>query len=225
MLKSKDDLIRVEIICSITDAIPPVTDFSIFNIPKNKADAEQLFQNIYSMPTDKHLTLMLCRHIKRDKLKALSNFACSKELEYVDTVSMTYQETNYRGAGLSTLSEIGALFYKGDEPNFQQTSWFRTETHNASNHWDLSPYKDDNHQENPVPSTNGRFSWDLALLMATACGPMHHKRFLYCLPNFDDNLLLFVKSFGIGAHLYAPNVEEGQAIIEKYESLKLKKKS
>ena len=105
MFRSKDGLITIEIVRDISEAVFSNTDFSILNVPFESGKTRKMFRSLYNSPTTKHLSMVLCRHQRKNRLAALANYD-NLPLKYLDTVNLTYEKaTSCSNNGFLPMSE------------------------------------------------------------------------------------------------------------------------
>lgn len=228
MLRSVDGFFTIEANKTKTDLIFPASDVSVVNVPENSNESDKLFKSIYNVSTDRHLCLVLARHSKSDYLKALSNITKIKHLDYMDEIHITYQKSSKRSGSFTHLGESGFLFYKGSQPVVENTSWFRNDINglNASNHWDLGIYSilEDSLKEKGDKTIFPKFSWELGLLLMTLATPLQHKRIVWTLP-WDENLLYFIKAWGLRLHLITSSDVDAYDALTAYEKIVAKEEA
>lgn len=221
MFKSRDGLLNVDVVKKVSDQPLPASDFSIFNVPVEKSDAKQLFNNIKNVCTFKHLSLITCRHKKAEQLQGYNNISTyGNVLGFADTVNITYQTTLHRGHGFSSLAETAFLFYKEAPPNYEVTSWYRDGFSNATNFWDTNPYSSDPDRKDKSESTvYSKFTWDVGLLMLTACQPLEHKSFVWGQDPMDINMFRFCKTFTVKVYTFAESTDAAEKVLAAYEEV------
>lgn len=218
MIRSHDDLIRIEVIESIGN-IPPVTaDFSIINLPVNPESAKNELSCIYNSPTTRHIVLMLNRQKRKNKIDSMQNLIIAEKVgfEYFDSVSIWYERpSSCSNNGFLPVCETGHLFYKGAAPDARATAWFGDDTANATNLWNVSPQE----HEKSQATYYQKFCWEVPLLLLSMAKPLEHKRFIYDAELTDselDSLFSFVKYFNIGVQLYSTSESMALHIIRRY---------
>jgi hypothetical protein len=219
MLKSSDGLLTVD--SSKGEYVFPASDCSILLLPKTIEETRNLFKSIYNTPVENHVCLLVARHNKYDIINSIGNLSLLEEdkLSYLDNIAITYQHSSKRGGVFSHLAEYGFIYYKGTTPEINNTSWFNTEFKNATNHWDLTPHQHSSDvKEDGEMSVYPKSAWDVNLLMLSLATPLRTRRIVYNLA-WDENLLKFVKKFGIGLTLYVSNAAEEKDVINTYEKI------
>jgi hypothetical protein len=216
MFRSKDGLVRIEQVSNFSDAVFLPASWSVINIPNNTEQAESLFKNLYNTPTTRHVTLVLNRNRKKDKLHAISNIILAQKQgwSYLDTVSIMYEKGITSSSSLSSVSEIGYILYKGEPPELKNTAWF-AENGNASNLWNLSAQA-----EEPLKATTyQKFSWEIQLLLLSLSKPNEYSKFIYGLPASDSELVSifqFVNTYQVSVLLYVPDISSAELILSNY---------
>lgn len=216
MYKSKDGLLRVDQAVSLSSVVFPPASWSIINLPVDAAEAQQLFRNLYNSPTSRHVSLVLSRHRRKDRLAATANIGQAKTWSYLDTVSIWYEKpSTCSNNGLLPIAEPGFLLYKGDAPDAKRTEWFSKDMANATNLWNLATQEG----EGDV-SYYQKFSWEMNMLLMSLAQPLEHGRFIYGMPISESEqapLFDFCKHFGIGVQLYAKTLIEAETLVKDYE--------
>ena len=220
MFKSKDGLIRIDVAEDLSEVAFPPADFSIVNVPVDHEEAEDLFNNLYNTPTNRHVSLILNRHRRSERLKAMSNLD-RQPFTYLDSVHLWYERaSSSSNNGFLPISEQGLIVYKGSAPDVKRTSWFGDHdgNPNATTLWNLAPS-----QNEPSPHTYfQKFSWEMGLLLYSMSAPLEHNKFIY---GFDldsdaENLFFFCKEHGIEVQLYTRTSKEASELLERYKNLK-----
>lgn len=218
MLKSTDGLIKVDQAASLADVVFPPASWSVINIPVDSSEAQAVFKNLYNSPTTRHVSLVLCRHRRRDRLAATSNInlAPSQGWSYLDTVSVWYEKpSTCSNNGLLPISEPAFLLHKGEMPDTRRTSWFSKDAANATNLWNLATQ-----EKEGDASSYQKFSWEMNMLLMSLAAPLEHGRFIYGAPitgTEHKSLFGFCRRFGIGVQLYTKTHSESEALISEYE--------
>ena len=209
-------IIQVDLVKNIANAVFQPADWSIIGLPVDNKSAKGLMSNLYNSPTARHTSLILFRHKRKERLKAMSNLYDSIDngWSFLDTISICYEKpSSCSNNGFLPLSEFGVLVYKGLSPDISKTKWFNDNMSNATNVWDVSA-RDYEGQH----SRYHKFSSELNLLMYSMCGELEHRRFIYGLEvNQDEirNIYLFCREYGLTVQLYASTKEELQYIQEE----------
>lgn len=225
MLRSINGNLTIEAVKDKSNIIIPASDVSVINTPVDDKNFEKIVKNISSVPTDKHICVMTARHTKAELLKSLSNLHKVKDLEFLDIAYLSYQKSGRRTGSFTHLAEPAYIFYKGLPPSVENTSWFRgSNSPNASNHWDFSPYDGGDIKENTDHSVYPKFSWDFGLILMTLAHPVNYKKIVWTLP-WDENLISFVVNFDVKLHLITTTDSEAIEAMKCYELLKSKKDS
>ncbi|MEM4379169.1 MAG: hypothetical protein QXL01_00580 [Thermoplasmatales archaeon] len=218
MYRSKDKLINVTVAKDTTNLVFQPADWSIVNLSESFEDGQRMFDALYQTAVQKHVVLVLCRHKRRDRLKAISTISNPGKFNYLETVSLIYEKPkSCSNNGFLPLSEIGFVLYKGPTPNTNKTRWFRDDYNNATNVWDLGVQSPD---EGDVTYYQ-RFSWELNLLLMSLAAPLSTRRFIYGLPlNADEreSLFKFCNKYIISVELVSPTPTEANDIIKHYEN-------
>lgn len=217
MYRTDDDVIQVEVVEKIGNTVFPASDVSILNMPSDPLETRTLFKNLYNLPTDRHLCLVLFRHRKNIRLKSLANVGqIPSEWKFFDWVNMSYQmPAQSNGNCLVHLSELGVLIHKGKfTPSLERTKWFREDYANAGNHWDLSPQRGEIVRRSKFHD----FSGEMVHLLLDLAFPMECGRMVYGFidPSNIDNILNFAKFWKMPITLYASTNSKAEAIIKKY---------
>lgn len=220
MIRSHDDLIRVEVVSNPNIVMPVAADFSIINLPLDPTHTKDSLTNLFNSPTSRHITLLLNRHRRKDKVLAMTNLKIAIDVgfEYLDTVSIWYEKpSSCSNNGFLPTCEIGYLFYKGVAPDVGTTSWFGDGTSNATNLWGVTPQEKENR-----PSTYyQKFAWEIPLLLLSMSNPLEHRRFVY---NDDlsepelDSLFRFCRHFNIATQIFTTTQANGLHIIRLYNT-------
>jgi hypothetical protein len=218
MFKTRDGLVRIDIAEDLSEVTFPTSDFSIVNMPSDHEEAEDLFDNLYNSPTNRHLSLVFCRHKRSDKLSALSNFSKIKNFEYLDSVHVWYEKaSSSSNNGLLPVSEQAVIVFKGSTPDVKNTAWFGEQDgqSNATTLWNVSS-QDGEPQKNTYYQ---KFCWETAMLLMSMSYPLESKRFIYGYPLDSDALSLFsfVKKYKIEVQLYVKTTKEANDLLEKYK--------
>jgi hypothetical protein len=223
MLISRDGLIRVEVSKKTLLSNPGAADFSIVNLPCHNPDATEMLHTLINTSASKHVMLLLTRHRRQDRMKALSAvpFAESAGFEYLDTATIWYEKpSSCSNHGFLPVAEVGYIFYKGGSaPDVKQTEWFGDGTSNATNLWGVSP------QENEQrPATyHQRFCWEVPLLLMSLAKPLEYRRFIYAAELSDveiEPLFRFCKKFNMGVLIWAPTDQVADQWIRTYAETK-----
>jgi len=180
-----------------------------------------MFKGLFNNSSSKHVTLLLNRQKRKDKVDAMSNLPLAIDVgfEYLDTVSIWYEKpSSCSNNSFLPVCEIGYLLYKGIMPEVKNTAWFGEETSNATNLWNVTP--SDNEKSNATYFQ--KFCWEVPLLLLTMSKPMESRRFVYDaeLTNTElQSIFRFCRNFNIGVQLFAKTDKEGAEIIRSYNSL------
>lgn len=219
MIRSHDDAIRVEVVDDLSNLVPVVSDFSIINLPLDQKRAQTAMRCLFDSPTERHTTLILNRHRRKDRLAATMNLKTVEQagFEYLDTVSIWYEKpSSCSNNGFLPVCEVGHLFYKGPMPDVKTTKWFGEETSNATNLWNVTTQEGEN-----KPATYfQKFCWELPLLLLSMSRPLEHRRFMFGAEITEpelDTLFRFVKHFNIGVSLFTTSEQMAIHIIRSYE--------
>lgn len=227
MIKSSDGLVTITPAATPSDIVFEPSDWSIANIPANEKDADALARHLYYMPVSNHVSLLLCRHRRKDRLKAMSmvhsfvyrDKADPVEWNFLDTVCIWYEKpSSCSNNGLLPVSEPGFLVYKGDVPDTSKTQWFNDEYSNSTNLWNVSPQPEE--QKTFKYTYNQKFSWEMNLLMMSLCGPLEYRRFIYALPMNGSELRSMHKLcrvHNLKAQLVSKNIEDAEKMIQEIE--------
>lgn len=221
MFQTRDGLVRIDIAEKLSEVAFPASDFSIINLPYDKKEASELFTNLYNSPSSKHVSLVLIRQKKSDKLKTMGNFDSIGDWAYLDSVHLWYEKaSSSSNNGFLPVSEQGVLVHKGSAPDVKKTSWFsdNQEFSNATTLWNLAS------QENEEISSTyyQRFCWELPMLLMSMMRPLENNRFIYGLPIREDahNIFKFCRQYNISVQLYVRTTKEASELLEKYKEIK-----
>ena len=220
MIRSYDDLIRVDVIGNVCNSVSLVGDFSIINLPLYKSDSQNLFKNLFNNPSSKHITLLLNRHKRKDKLEAMKNlpFVTEAGFEYLDSISIWYEKPNScSNNGFLPVCETGYLFYKGTTPDVKNTAWFGEDTSNATNLWNVTSSE----KEGSQATHYQKFCWEIPLLLLSMSKPLENRRFVYNIELSDqelDSIFRFCKFYNIGVQLFASTDQQGGNIVRTYNT-------
>lgn len=224
MFHTEDETIRVSVAKEISELVFQPSDWSVVNIPTNKTRASALSANLYNMPTNRHVSLVLNRKRRADRVKGLSNLGYfdDKRWKFLDNVNISYEKpSNCSNNGFLPLSEQGFLFYKGDSPDTKGTDWASgNEYKNATNEWVLMHMQVE--KKFFKQTYYQKFSWGMQLILMTLCGHLENGRFIYGLPVTPiecRSLRLFCKKFNLKVELMASSEEEAQKIIYNAENI------
>lgn len=222
MYASKDRLFRVEVASNLSQVVFPTADFSIVNLPSSPESAKSLFTHLYNTPVERHLTLVVSRQKKDERLGALGNLASVDGFKYFDSVYLWYDKAS--GASNTTftpLCEAAWLFFKGDLPDVKRTKWFSEEQSNATNHWALSA----NEYDIKPHTYYQKFSHELGLILYSLTRPGPTRRFIYGCEANDENLFAFCYNYSIGVYTYCATAKEARLSVENYEAYVASQKS
>lgn len=221
---SRDDVVRVDVAKNLSQVVFPASCYSIVNIPASEADTKSLFSNLYNNPAQRHVAMVFCRHSKRNTLDAMANLATVENntpWNYLDTVHVWYEKpSSSSNSAFLPLAEEGYLFYKGSTPNIGNTKWFSGEDGpNATNLWNVSPQAG---EERPF-SYYRKFCWEIPLLLASMTIPLENRRFIYAV-EWDsslgyESLFKFCVEHNMQVQLYAPDLDQAQRAVNRYESM------
>lgn len=227
MFISSDSLWNVSVIDDISRAVFPAADFSILPISAAENEAKDLTGALENMPAVAHVSLIIPRAVRVDPRTAFAAVAHTSSLPLLAVVSLTYDKpSRYSSVIMSPITETGFLVYKGAKPDISATGWFQGEQardrgENATTHWDLTRYVTGKFAVEPAQqTTQGRFSWDLGLLMASLAESPRYNRFIYGFDPNDENLMAFVKAFGIACHVFTSTQDGAMKLLSTYEKIK-----
>jgi hypothetical protein len=218
MIRSHDDLIRIEVIEN-RGCIPPVaSDFSIINLPLSMTGAQMELSSIYNSPTARHVSLLLSRYKRKEQLESLQNVTIAEKVgfDFFGSVSIWYEKpSSCSNNAFLPVCETGYLFYKGAQPDAKATEWFGDGTSNATNLWNVSVQ-----EHEPSQATYyQKFCWEVPLLLLSLAKPLEHRRFIYDAELTDSelsSLFSFVRHFNIGVQLYETSESMALHIIRRY---------
>lgn len=218
MIRSHDDLIRIEVIENRGNIPPVAADFSIINLPLSAAGAHTEMSSVYNSPTARHVSLLLNRYKRKEQLDALQNVLIAGKVgfEFFGSVSIWYEKpSSCSNNAFLPVCETGYLFYKGTQPDAKTTEWFGDGTSNATNLWNVSVQ-----EAEKAPATYyQKFCWEVPLLLLSLAKPLEHRRFIYDAELTDgelDSLFSFVRHFNIGVQLYETSEAMALHIIRRY---------
>lgn len=224
ILKTKDDRITITQAANPSSLVFDPADWSVVNIPVDHEEATMLSRHLYNMPTSSHLSMLLTRHRRRDRLKALSNVSAwgsGNDLNWTffDSVNITYEKpSSCSNNGLLPISESGLLVYKGAAPDASNTKWFNDTLANATNFWDVtvqksegSLYKNTYHQ---------KFSWEVNLILKSLVTGNENRSFIYGLPVLPTEMIslwTFCTVHNLKVQLIAKNPNEARLMMSYLE--------
>lgn len=220
MIRSHDDLIRIEVIKNINNIPPVVSDFSIIDLPLSADEAHFSLLSIFNSPTPRHITLLLNRQKRKDRVDALMNLSIAQKIgfEYLDTVSIWYERpSTCSNNGFLPVCEVGYLFYKGAAPDVKTTAWFSDDKNNATNLWNVSAQPTEPRQVTYYQ----KFSWEIPLLLMSMSKPLENRRFIYHTELSDpeyESLFRFCKQYKMGVQLYSTSDATALHIIRSYNT-------
>jgi hypothetical protein len=220
MIRTHDDLIRIEVVKNIGNITPVVADFSIIDLPANAEEARSLLSSIYNNPSLRHISLILNRNKKKDKIDSLTNLTIAHKVgfEYLDTVSIWYEKpSTCSNNGFLPVAETGYIFYKGVMPDVKTTAWFSEDKSNATNLWNVSPQP----KEPKQVTYYQKFSWEIPLLLLSMSEPLEHRRFIYISDLSEaehESLFMFCKTHNIGVQLYSTSDSAALHLIRSYNT-------
>ena len=220
MIRSHDDLIRVEVINNISEIPPVAADFSILNLPLSETDTRGELLNIFNSPTARHTTLLLNRHNRKERISTTMNLSIAQKtgFEYLDTVTIWYERSSTcSNNGFLPVCEVGYLFHKGAAPDVKTTAWFSEDKSNATNLWNITS------QENEPKSVTyyQKFAWEVPLLLMSLAKPLENRRFIYTpeLSDYEyDSLFKFCRQHNIGVQLYSASDAIALHIVRSYNT-------
>jgi hypothetical protein len=218
MLRSHDDLIRVEVVENIGNISPCAVDFSMVNVPVSNAQFKNVMDILYNSPTQKHITLLLNRHARKDRISALSNIGKISNFEYLDTISIWYERpSSCSNNGFLPVCEVGQLFYKGSIPDASVTAWAGEETSNATNLWSATPMIGEKNDKGFTYYQ--KFCWIVPSILMSLAQPLENRRFACLIDMLDseyDSLFRFCRHYKIGVQLYVNTEAQAVHIIRQY---------
>ena len=220
MIRSHDDLIRIEVIKDIGDIMPVAADFSIIDLPMDADKAKSLLLSIFNSPVSRHTTLLLNRHKRKDRIDATMNLIIAQNIgfEYLDTVTIWYERpSTCSNNGFLPVSEIGHLFYKGASPDVRTTAWFSDDKSNATNLWNISS------QENEPKQVTyyQKFAWEIPLLLMSMSNPMENRRFVYkaeLTESEHESLFKFCRQHNVSVQLYSDSDANALQMVRGYNA-------
>jgi len=220
MIRSHDDLIRIEVVKNINKFSPVIADFSIIDLPANVDEAKFILSNIFNNSNSRHIILILNRQKRKDRIDSVVNLSIAQKtgFEYLDTVSIWYERpSTCSNNGFLPVCEIGYIFYKGPLPDLKTTNWFADEKSNATNLWNVSS------QPNEPRSVTyyQKFAWEIPLLMMSMVKPLENRRFIYNVeisePEYES-LFQFCRYHKIAVQLYSTSDATSLHIIRSYNT-------
>lgn len=221
--KQKKSIINNTYISSMSNCVFLPSDWSIFSIPGSKIESKRLAANLYNMPTKNHILFLLSRETKNKRIKSLSNLVSfeNEGWKFLDSVSVTYEKPSVTSSnGFLPLSEHGYIFYKGDEPTLDKTSWFNPEYKDSSNLWDLQvgQVSESDYFKNTYSQ---KFSWELNLLLYSLVGIRANMRFTYgvniSVSSEIKSLINFCEEMGLSCELLCNSEEKNKKITKVLE--------
>lgn len=220
MYRTKDGVIDITVAKNISDVIFQPADWSIFNIPVEVDRARGLSNNLYNMPSHRHVSMILNRTRRKDRIKAMTSLSAfdNKNWNFLDNISLSYgKPSTCSNNGFLPLCEPAFLFYKGTTPDTKATGWSSDEYLNATNEWSLIPQSEE--EQFFKQTYYQKFSWDMQILMMTLCGRREYSRFIYGVSHQSINsselksLYLFCKKFRLTAEVVIQNDSEAEELI------------
>ena len=175
------NIFKTTVASDVSNVVFQPADWSIVNIPLDLNKARKLADNLYNCPSNRHITLVLNRHRRKDRIKGLSCISAfdNKNWKFMESVNIAYgKPSTCSNNGFLPLAEQGYLFYKGDAPDAKATKWMSSgEYQNATNDWNLFPSNIENMYFKHTYYQ--KFSWELQLVMKSLAGRLEHSRFIY----------------------------------------------
>ena len=217
MIKSKDDLLRIEVVHKFSEAVFPAFDVAVFPLMESEIEHKDFMSALYLSQNERQILLLIPRGEKSVKLKQLSYLKIHKPWKYIDGISITYNKPSQsNGNCLIQMADFGFLYYKGiHSPDIGNSHFFRENYANASNHWDLGPIEG----EDRTYTQYNRFSGELVYLLLKLAHPLQTGTVLWAMGGIDIAMLKFIKSERIQFQLYIKTLEEAGKILDQYEGL------
>ena len=227
MIRSSDGVVDITVASDTSEIVFQPADWSIMNIPIKEVLASKLSDNLFNMPTHRHISLVLNRHRRKDRMKGLSCLSSfdNKNWRFLDNVSLSYgRPSACSNNGFLPLCEHGYIFYKGDTPDTKNTEWASEAEHiNATNNWELFLQKnEDAFQPNTYYQ---KFSWDLQTLLMSLCGQLEHSRFIYGVlqgkvaASEIKSIYTFCKNNSLSVELITASTDVAENILNQVEKL------
>lgn len=224
MTTSKDNKINI-LHGSINDVVYSPSDFSVVDVPSEKEHAEMLAKRLYNTTATKHVSLLLTRGRRDERLDCISNVGCFKNWSFLDSVNILYEKaSSCSNSGLLPLSEPGYVVYKGSIPNIKATSWFQDDKKpNSTNFWDLSVSS----EESSVNTYYKKCSWELLLLMYSLAMTSIYRSFIYALPVDCDEIISigkFCHFMNLTVQIPIKDNKKAASLLEYYDNFKSNEK-
>lgn len=226
-MKTSDSVLNITIANDISSLVFQPTDWSVINIPIDREKADILADNLFNTPSFRHVTLILNRHRRKDRVKGLSAISAfdNKNWKFMESINIAYgKPTTCSNNGFLPVAEQGYLFYKGDAPDTKRTAWASSgEYQNATNDWSLfaRPVEDKLYKHTYYQ----RFSWELQLLMMSLVGYGEHNRFLYSYvdstfsPQDAQSIYLFCLKNRVSVDIILKDVKSGELFLEYIDNI------
>jgi len=227
VFKTEDGVVDITVAKDISDIVFQPADWSMVNIPLDPEKAERLANNLFNMPSHRHVSLVMNRHKRKERIKGLSALSAfdDKSWKFLDSITASYgKPSTCSNNGFLPLAEHAFLFYKGTVPDPKETHWASAgEYQNATNEWVLVPQ--DKESVYFKQTYYQKFSWDLQLLMLSLCGRGEHSRFIYGVSmgaSMSDaevrSLYTFCKKYNLTVELIVSDVEKAEEILMHIEN-------
>lgn len=214
MFQTKDKVLTIHTADEPTQVVFPPVDFGFVNVPETASDTKQLFTNLWNTTAARSLILAFTRHKRHNKLAAMANLYSIESWEYFDTITVQYEKTLGSNNGrFVPISEQAVLFYKGEQPDAAQTSWFSDSRTNATNLWDVTARPEEGNEF----TYSGRFSWEMGLLLYSMTKPLAHRTMLYTLDTDHENAIGFARHLKLKMHTVVQTDAEAKEMIKTYE--------
>lgn len=217
MFKTKDGIVHVTTGKDISDVMFQPADWSILNVPSDIKSAKRLANGLYNTPSARHVSLLVNRQKRKDRLHGLANLtAFGISWKFLDNISLSYgKPSTCSNNGFLPICEQAFLVCKGDPPNTKNTAWAsHDEYQNATNEWVLLPQS----QESDLfrETYYQKFTWSLQMIMLSLVGSVEYGRFIYGLPLTPieaKSLHAFCKKYKLTAELFMTDMDEALKII------------
>ena len=214
MFQTKDKVLTIHTADEPTSVAFPPADFGFINVLETAQDTKTLFKNLWNTPASRTLLMAFSRHKRHNKLAAMANFYAIESWEYFDTITLQYEKTLGSNNGrFVPISEQAVLFYKGDQPDAGQTSWFSESRTNATNLWDVNARPEEGNEF----TYSGRFSWEMGLLLYSMCKPLAFRTMLYTLDTDHENAIAFARHLKLKMHTVLKDDDQAKLMIKEYE--------
>lgn len=224
MYRTADKLLNIMIAPNIGSLIFQPVSWSVIDIPDDSDEAKNLFGNLYNMPNQRHVSLVLNRQRRKDKINTNANlaYALDSGWQLMDSITISYDKpSSCSNNRLLPISEPGYIIYKGSAPDSKTTGWFNDDFSNATTHWDVSACDG----ELPASTHFQKFNWQTILLMRCLAAPLEQRSFLY-LCDIDDteleSLYRFCSKLHISVFIRAESSAVATEMLKKCNTVAMK---